>query len=154
MTRAVSGRLLAIASAQDLLSTTASEGADLKELVEKLASSLAPSPSKIRVEGQSVRLTVNTTTPFALIIHELATNALKYGAWTQERGWVHVSWSASSDALLQFTWREHDGPVLAPPVREGLGRKLIKSSLPGACVEHSFKPDGLQCDIDLPLTDA
>jgi len=151
MTRSVSGRLLAIASAQDLLSTTATEGADLTELVEKLASSLAPSLSRIRVEGQSLRLTVNTTTPFALILHELATNALKYGAWTQERGWVHVSWSATSDDLLQFRWREHDGPILAPPVREGLGRKLIKSSLPGARVEHSFKPDGLQCEIDLPL---
>jgi two-component sensor histidine kinase len=154
MTRAASGRLLAIASAQDLLSTTATEGADLTELVEKLASSLAPSPSRIRVEGHSFRLTVNTTTPFALILHELATNALKYGAWTQERGWVHVSWSATSDDLLQFKWREHDGPNLAPPVREGLGRKLIKSSLPGARVEHSFKPDGLQCEIDLPLDKA
>ena len=151
MTRAASGRLLAIAAAQDLLSTTVTEGADLKELVEKLASSLAPSPSRIKVEGHSLRLTVNTTTPFALILHELATNALKYGAWTQERGWVHVSWSATSDDLLQFRWREHDGPILAPPVREGLGRKLIKSSLPGARVEHSFKPDGLQCEIDLPL---
>jgi two-component sensor histidine kinase len=154
MTRAASGRLLAIASAQDLLSTTATEGADLKELVEKLASSLAPSPSRITVEGHSFRLTVNTTTPFALILHELATNALKYGAWAQERGWVHVSWSATSDDLLQFKWREHDGPILAPPVREGLGRKLIKSSLPGARVEHSFKPDGLQCEIDLPLDKA
>jgi two-component sensor histidine kinase len=151
MTRSVSGRLLAIASAQDLLSTTATEGADLTELVEKLASSLAPSLSRIRVEGQSLRLTVNTTTPFALILHELATNALKYGAWAQERGWVAVSWSATSDDLLRFRWREHDGPILAPPVREGLGRKLIKSSLPGARVEHSFKPDGLQCEIDLPL---
>jgi two-component system, chemotaxis family, CheB/CheR fusion protein len=151
MTLAASGRLLAIASAQDLLSTTATEGADLKELVEKLASSLAPSPSRIKVEGHSLRLTVNTTTPFALILHELATNALKYGAWTQERGWVAVSWSATSDDLLRFRWREHDGPILAPPVREGLGRKLIKSSLPGARVEHSFKPDGLQCEIDLPL---
>jgi two-component sensor histidine kinase len=154
MTRAASGRLLAIASAQDLLSTTATEGADLTELVEKLASSLAPSPSKIRVEGHPLRLTPDTTTPFALILHELATNALKYGAWAQERGWVHVSWSATSDDLLQFKWREHDGPILAPPVREGLGRKLIKSSLPGARVEHSFKPDGLQCEIDLPLDKA
>jgi two-component system CheB/CheR fusion protein len=149
MTRAASGRLLAIASAQDLLSTTATEGADLKELVEKLASSLAPSSSKIKVEGQPLRLPINTTTPFALILHELATNALKYGAWAQEPDWVHVSWSATPDNLLQFRWR--DGPILAPSVREGLGRKLIKSSLPGARVEHSFKPDGLQCDIDLPL---
>jgi two-component sensor histidine kinase len=154
MTHAVSGRLLAIASAQDLLSTTATEGADVKELVEKLAASLAPSPSKIKVEGQALRLPVATTTPFALILHELATNALKYGAWTQEHGWVHARWLATSNDVLEFRWREHGGPVLAPPVREGLGRKLIKSSLPGARVEHSFKPDGLQCEIDLPLKEA
>jgi two-component sensor histidine kinase len=149
MSRAVSGRILAIASAQDLLSTTASEGAALEELVQKLVSSLAPSPSRIRVEGAPFRLPADTTTAFALVLHELATNALKYGAWTKENGWIHVQWTTSSD-VLRFRWREHDGPVLAPPVREGLGGKLIKSSLPGARVEHSFKPDGLQCEIDLP----
>jgi two-component sensor histidine kinase len=153
MSRAVSGRILAIASAQDLLSTTATEGAEMKEIVGKLASSLAPTPSRIRVEGEPYRLPVDATTPFALILHELATNALKYGAWSKENGWVHVKWTATSE-LLQFKWREHDGPALAPPVREGLGRKLIKSSLPGARVDHSFKPDGLQCEIDLPLATA
>ena len=153
MSRAVSGRILAIASAQDLLSTTATEGAEMKEIVGKLASSLAPTPSRIRVEGEPFRLPVDATTPFALILHELATNALKYGAWSKENGWVHVKWTATSE-LLQFKWREHDGPALAPPVREGLGRKLIKSSLPGARVDHSFKPDGLQCEIDLPIATA
>jgi two-component sensor histidine kinase len=150
MSRAVSGRILAIASAQDLLSTTATKGAELDELVQKLVSSVAPSPSRIRVEGEPFRLSVDTTTPFALILNELATNALKYGAWTRDNGWIHIQWTTNSE-LLRFRWREHDGPVLAPPVREGLGRKLIKSSLPGARVEHSFKPDGLECEIDLPL---
>ena len=153
MSRAVSGRILAIASAQDLLSTTATEGAELKELVHKLVSSLAPSPSRIRVEGEPFRVPATTTTPLALIVHELATNALKYGAWVSENGWVHVQWTTNSD-VLRFRWREHDGPLLAPPVREGLGRKLIKSSLPGARVEHSFKADGLECEIDLPLETA
>jgi two-component sensor histidine kinase len=153
MSRAVSGRILAIASAQDLLSTAATEGAELKELVHKLVSSLAPSPSRFRAEGEPFRLPLDTTTPLALILHELATNALKYGAWTKENGWVHVQWTTNSD-MLRFRWREHDGPVPAPPVREGLGRKLIKSSLPGARVEHSFKADGLECEIDLPLETA
>jgi len=150
MTRAASGRLLAIASAQDLLSTTATEGAGLKELVEKLASSLAPSSSKIKVEGQPLRLPINTTTPFALILHELATNALKYGAWAQEPGWVHVSWSATSDDLLQFRWR--DGPILAPSVREGLGRKLIKSSLPGAASSTHSSPMAFNATLTCPWT--
>ena len=149
MSRAASGRILAIASAQDLLSTTATEGAELQELVQKLALSLAPSPSRMRIEGNSFRLPVNSTTPMALILHELATNALKYGAWSKESGWVHVKWMANSEQV-HFSWREHDGPSLAPPVREGLGRKLIKTSLPGARVEHLFNPDGLECRIELP----
>jgi two-component sensor histidine kinase len=149
MSRAVSGRIRAISSAQELLSSDATEGAELTELVQKLVSNLAPSPSRIRIEGRQLRLPAETTTPFALVLHELATNALKYGAWTKDGGWIHVTWCAAE--LLQFRWREHDGPTLAPPVREGLGRKLIKSSLPGARVEHSFKSDGLECEIDLPL---
>jgi two-component sensor histidine kinase len=152
MSKAVSGRIRAISSAQELLSSDATEGAELTELVQKLVSNLAPSPSRIRIEGQPLRLPGEATTPFALILHELATNALKYGAWTKDDGWIHITWSVSK--LLQFRWREHDGPTLAPPVREGLGRKLIKSSLPGARVEHSFKSDGLQCDIDLPLPES
>ena len=151
MSRAVSGRILAIASAQDLLSTTATEGAELQELVQKLASSLAPSPSRMRVEGRPFRLPVDSTTAMALILHELATNALKYGAWSRESGMVHVTWTANTE-LFRFIWREHDGPRLAPPVREGLGRKLIKTSLSGARVDHSFNPDGLECQIELPLS--
>jgi len=129
MSRSVSGRILAIASAQDLLSTTATQGADLRELVEKLVTSLA---TRIRIEGDSVRLPTDTTTPFALILHELATNALKYGAWKNDNGCVHLAWSKTPE-LLCFRWREHDGPTLAPPIREGLGRRLIKTSLPCAC---------------------
>ena len=149
MSRAVSGRIRAISAAQGLLSATSTEGAELTALVQSLVSNLAPAPARVRVEGQPIRLGGELATPFALILHELATNALKYGAWSKEDGRVHITWSNSGS--LQFQWREHDGPTIAPPMREGLGRKLIQSSLPGARVEHSLKPDGLQCDIDLPL---
>jgi two-component sensor histidine kinase len=149
MSRAVSGRILAIASAQDWLSATATEGGALDDLVRELVQSLAPSPSRMRIEGNPIRLPVDSTTPMALILHELATNALKYGAWSKDAGWVHVKWTANSEHLL-IVWREHDGPRLAPPIREGLGRKLIKTSLPGARVDHSFNPDGLECRIELP----
>lgn len=61
-----------------------------------------------------------------------------------------MTWTTESEALL-FRWREHDGPVLAPPLREGLGRTLIRNSLPGATVTHDLKADGLECEIKLPL---
>lgn len=76
MSQAVSGRILAIALAQDLLSATATEGADLGELVHALVATLATEPSCLDVEGPAVKLPVDATTPMALVLHELATNAL------------------------------------------------------------------------------
>jgi len=150
MSTAVTGRIMAIAAAQDLLSATASEGAELPELVAALVTTLAPEPSRLKVEGPAMRLPADTTTPFALILHELATNALKYGAWSRDVGLVKLSWTTEG-AALNFRWREHDGPVLAPPIREGLGSTLIRNSLPGATVTHDLKADGLECEISLPL---
>ena len=66
---------------------------------------------------------------------------------------VKVTWTKESVILL-FSWREHDGPAVAPPTREGLGRMLITSSLPGAKVSHDIKADGVECRIDLPLDGA
>ncbi len=65
-------------------------------------------------------------------------------------GLVKLSWSTNHGAL-DFRWREHDGPRIAPPMREGLGRTLIKSSLPGATTTHDLKADGLECEIRLPF---
>jgi two-component sensor histidine kinase len=150
MTRAVSGRILAIASAQDLLSVTATQGANLRDLVEKLVSTLAPQPSRLDVSGEHVVLPAEITTNFALVLHELATNALKYGAWSKDEGRVKVSWRVEN-SRFNFRWREHDGPVPAPPIREGLGHNLIRRSLEGARVEHSLRPDGLECEIEIAL---
>jgi two-component sensor histidine kinase len=151
MSKAVAGRLSAVANAQDLLSVTSRDGAGLIELIEALVRTVAPDASKLRVSGGPVTLPAEATTPFALILHELATNALKYGAWSHN-GLVAVTWKVENGDL-RFEWREHDGPAVAPPVREGLGSALIKTGLPSATVQHDIKPDGLQCRICLPLGD-
>jgi two-component sensor histidine kinase len=150
MARAVMGRLSAVANAQDLLSVASSTGANLSELIEALVRTVAPDPSRLRVSGDPIHLPAEATTPFALILHELATNALKYGAWSHT-GYVATAWTIEAEEL-SFEWREHDGPAIAPPLREGLGSALIKSGLPTARVEHALKPDGLLCRIRLPLT--
>jgi two-component sensor histidine kinase len=152
MSHAVSGRLMAIAAAQDLLTSAAADGADLHALTDALVTTLAPHPSRLAIDGPPVQLPVDAATPFALVLHELATNALKYGAWSAESGMVRVTWTKHG-IVLQFRWREHDGPAVAPPTREGLGRTLITNSLPGASVTHDIKADGLECRIDLPLQD-
>ena len=150
MPNAISGRLLAIASAQDLLSATASTGAQVDDLVGALVATLAPDPARLKTEGASVTLSAQATTPFALILHELGTNALKYGAWSHDNGYVRTSWEVRRE-ILHFRWREHDGPAIAPPLRQGLGTTLIKNSLPGAIVSHDLKADGLERTIELPL---
>ena len=149
MSQSVSGRLMAIAAAQDLLTATAEDGADLHALTVALVTTLAPNPSRLKIDGPPTRLPADSATPFALVLHELATNALKYGAWSSDSGVVKVVWTKESTVLL-FVWREHDGPAIAPPAREGLGRTLISRSLPGATVTHDLKADGLECRINLP----
>ena len=150
MIRSVSGRIHAVASAQELLSVTSSSGADLTELIEALVRTVTPEPSRLQVSGTSVRLPPEATTPFALILHELGTNAIKYGAWSGDTGTVVVSFTVEG-ARLFFEWREIDGPAIAPEMREGLGSALIKSGLPTATVAHDLTPTGLHCRITLPL---
>ena len=149
MARSVSGRIMAVAAAQDLLSSAAKEGADLHELVTALVKTLAPDENRLKISGKPARLPADSTTPFALILHELATNGLKYGAWSAEKGYVAMSWTVET-ALLDFVWREHDGPAVAPPPREGLGSVLIKQGLPTGTVQYDLKADGLECRIALP----
>ena len=149
MVRAVSGRIYAISAAQDTLSVTSSVGADVASLSKSLLTNLAPGPDKLHLSGPRAVLPENVTTPFALVLHELGTNSLKYGAWS-DCGRVEATW-AVANGLLKFEWREHDGPHVAPPVREGLGSALIQRGLPTAKVEHDFRPDGLRCRIELPL---
>jgi two-component sensor histidine kinase len=150
MAKAVSGRIGAVAAAQDLLSVSASEGSDLRALVEALVAPLAPDKARLEIRGAAIKLPADATTPFALILHELATNAIKYGAWLAGRGKVSIEWSVEAGEL-HFRWREHDGLNIAPAVREGLGSVLIKRGLNHATVSHDIKPDGLECRIVLPL---
>jgi two-component sensor histidine kinase len=150
MLATVSGRVHALARAQDLLDVTAEEGARVPSLVSELVKPMAPTPSRMRANGPDVAVPGETTTPFALILHELATNALKHGAWSSETGSVSISWRIDREELA-FEWQEHDGPAVPPPSRKGLGTRLIRTGLRSAKVDYDLKPDGLQCRIRLPL---
>ncbi len=149
MAKSVAGRIHAISAAHDLLSATSSAGTDVHSLVETLVTPMAPHPESLLRAGPNVVLPAEVTTPFALVLHELATNALKYGAWSGD-GRVEATWHLE-ERRLKFRWREVDGPAVAPPVRQGLGSALIKSGLPTANVTHDFLPEGLECRITLPL---
>jgi two-component sensor histidine kinase len=87
----------------------------------------------------------------ALTLHELGTNAIKYGAWSNERGRVQVSWRfdqlSDDEAEFELVWDEKGGPPVALPERRGLGSLLIESGFPSAQVERTFSEDGVLCRI-------
>ena len=149
MEAAIGARLRALAMAQRLLDVTSRRGAEMRALVVQVLEPMAPASDKLVLRGPEIHLPVAATTPFALVLHELATNATKYGAWSQD-GRVVVSWE-SENGTLAITWQEVGGPSVTPPVRQGLGTALIKSAVPRAKIDFDFQPDGALCRVILPL---
>ncbi len=152
---AIQGRVNAVAAAIGRLSSAATDDADLRDLVMDLVLPVAPDPGRLEMHGPRLRLDAQAATPLALVLHELATNALKHGAWAKAEGQILLHWQAVSGARgreLEFRWRECGGPAVMPPQSEGLGRKLIEHGLGSAEVDYDLREDGLVCTIRLPLT--
>jgi two-component sensor histidine kinase len=144
------GRIQAIATAQDYISITSDKGSDLRTLTEAIIGPMCPDAARLQIRGPSVTLAPSATTSFALILNELATNAVKYGGWQfSGDGKVIVTWRLGTTDL-EFQWREH-GVMISSPTRQGFGRTLIARSLTNAKVDHLFHPDGVQCNIRLEL---
>jgi len=138
-------RIHALATAHDLLTRRNWEGADLGEL---LAETLQPYASQTSVDGPPLPLAPNAAVALAMIFHELATNASKYGALSTEAGRVAVTWSLDGRTRLTLTWRESGGPLVKPPKRTGFGSRLIAASLKGdlaGSAEFDYAPAGLTC---------
>lgn len=142
-------RVYALASAHDLLTRRNWEGADLGEL---LAEALKPYASQVRLDGPPLPLAPNAALALAMIFHELATNASKYGALSIETGQVAISWSLGGHTLLTVEWRERGGPLVKPPERGGFGSRLIAASLKGdlaGSATFDYAPEGLTCVMSI-----
>ena len=155
------GRLNAFARTQALVTRDPEAGVDLEYLVgEELLAYRVNEDEKVRISGPPIRLTPRAAETFGLAIHELVTNAVKYGALSKPAGRLAVSWQAAGDRdapKLRFVWRETGGPALeSPPTRRGFGTELLERTLAfelkGETVLE-FARDGLICTIELPLTD-
>lgn len=149
--RRLSDRLQALAAAQDLLMMASRHGADLRQLVETV---LSPhrSGARIAVDGPSVTLSSKCALAMALALHELGTNAVKYGALSQDGGHVDVSWSNGAGAF-QFRWLERGGPPVQPPQRRGFGSQMIEKVLGsylGGMARLDFARDGVVLSLDAP----
>ncbi len=156
--QAFTARLNAMAAMHDLLSQRGWEGADLRNLVERaLAAYRGSGKASISIEGPDVLLWARTATTLGMVVHELATNAAKYGALKAAQGRVAVSWNLSgsgTERRLRISWMERDGPSVRPPAHDGFGASFIKRSveyeLEGRA-QLDFEPGGLHCVIEIPL---
>ncbi|PVB59636.1 HWE histidine kinase domain-containing protein [Labrenzia sp. 011] len=148
-----SARLQAMAASHDLLVSQSWYGADLRDLiVAQLSQSIDPSGPQVRLEGVSCTITADAAQNLGLALHELTTNATKYGALSVVDGKLSVTWEQVGDKIL-LNWKESQGPEVAAPKRNGFGRmlleRLVGPSLDGE-VKISFSPDGVSCAIEIP----
>jgi PAS domain S-box-containing protein len=153
---ALVSRLVSLAKAHDILTQENWSGADLDDVV--VASVTAHSAiERFRIEGDPVRLPPSLALSVAMAIHELTTNALKYGALSQTGGTVSIHWTKTpGDEAdhLGIEWREQGGPPVKPPERKGFGTRMLvrifDSERGGVTIQ--FEPSGLRCvlEVDLP----
>ena len=155
-TKAIDGRVRALAHTHELLSQSRWHGADIRKLVqEELAPYQEAGANKIIIEGPSIILPPDKAQTIGLALHELATNAAKYGALSHESGQLDVRW-IRENGMLTFGWTETGGPEVTPPTRQGFGTKMIQTSITqqrdGKAV-FDWLPGGLKCTLVLPSED-
>ncbi|MBW4022060.1 MAG: PAS domain S-box protein [Proteobacteria bacterium] len=155
---ALSTRLLALSNAHDLLMQGQWREASLKALVEGSARVHAHGEAgRFRLQGADVMLGSRSALALALVLHELATNAVKYGALSVSQGQVVVSWETvevEGELWLRFKWREVGGPTVVPPTRQGFGSRLIERSFGqtlGSTIRLDYAETGVTFTFEAPL---
>jgi two-component sensor histidine kinase len=146
-------RLMALARAHDLLTQSVWQGAELQAILRQ---TLEPYIDRTVLAGPPIALSPNAALALSMVFHELATNALKYGALSTSEGTVAVVWHADPTALHHVTlhWEERGGPTVASPSRAGFGSRLIAASLKsdlGGQARFDYRPSGLVCVLTLLL---
>jgi two-component sensor histidine kinase len=151
-------RLLGLSGVHDILTRESWHGAELREVVERALRPFDQASARFTIEGPAVRLQPGGALTMALILHEMATNALKYGALSNAAGRVSLSWTYDPDSrALELLWTETGGPVVTPPTRKGFGSRLIERSLGGelkGAATMDYRPEGLSCVLRARLPEA
>jgi len=148
---AIVGRLQALSRAQEFVAQGPSSGVPIRDLV---VAELSGFTQRVRMSGSDFMVGGGFAQQFALVIHELATNAAKYGSLSQPEGHLHVAWDidrARETPVFRFTWLERGGPAIAAPVKDGFGSQLISAILPDA--QRSFESEGVEFIAHVPLAD-
>ena len=127
-------------------------GAELHTIAtQELAPYVQHDQSRVRIEGPQVLLEPGSAQAIAVVLHELATNAAKYGALSGAKGRVELEWSHAEDGTLALRWIEVGGPPVGPPTRRGFGSRVVERMISDLRGEADFewRVDGLVCEITL-----
>ncbi len=154
---AISGRLQAMSNVHSLFVEARWVGAEVSAIVrQELAPYLDDHDSRVRSEGPETLLKPDAAQAVAVVLHELATNASKYGALSERRGRIGLAWSRAADGLLTLRWSETGGPSVTAPERQGFGSRLIERTISqlGGTARFDWRAEGLVCEIVLPARDA
>lgn len=148
-------RLMSLAKVHDLLTRQQWSAAALEELIEAQIATFGR--DRFILAGPDVQIDPRIASPLAMVFHELATNALKYGSLSSEAGLVHLDWQCDSQAgrrWLLIDWREEGGPPVVEPASRGFGLKLISravSSERGSVAKYEFQREGFRCHMKIVL---
>ena len=152
----IAGRLQALSRAHDLLTQQSWSAASTSEVVEGVVAALSLPRDRLDLRGGPIQLGPKPALQLTLALHELATNALKYGAWSTGAGRVGLTWSVDANPegdVFRFDWIERDGPRVTPPTRRGFGSRLVERATAGEFggrVELEFHRDGVRWRLQAP----
>lgn len=154
---AFSGRLKALARAQDLMLASDWTEVSLRDVLEGAITGSGNSLDRFHITGPELKVTADRSVAVSLAIHELCTNSVKYGALSEPGGEVRIAWTLEdSRHHVSFEWREEGGPIVAPPSRRGFGTTLLVSNLARELdgeVTLDYPPEGLVFRVRAPLSE-
>ena len=152
----IEGRIDALAKVHALFVQSRWMGAELHCLVsQELLPYRAEREARVRIHGPAVMLAPTTAQTIAISLHELATNAAKYGSLSVADGRVEIAWSLTAGGRLSLRWIEMDGPTVTPPSHRGFGTRIMENIIAGQLrgeVRFDWRDQGLTCEIALQLT--
>ncbi|MDB5549791.1 MAG: sensor histidine kinase [Tardiphaga sp.] len=155
--KTIAERLSALGVSHDLLIQESWTGAGCRTLIENAIRAFQTRGfEQFSISGNNVPVSSGPAVALSMVIHELSTNALKYGALSVPEGSVRIWWSVDLEQQrFHLEWRDSGGPVVVPPTKRSFGSRFIEQALPGQLQGEArllFEPSGLVCDVNIPLS--
>src|SRR5581483_5290295 len=156
--KAIGDRLQALGTAQDLLVRERWTGASCRTLIESAVKAFqSDRADQFTIVGDNLTISSGPAVSLSMMIHELCTNAIKYGSLSVPNGKVSIEWTVSNEVPRRFIlrWVETGGPIVKSPSRKSFGSRLIEQALPGQLqgdARLQYEPGGLICEINIPLS--